>query len=198
MTEFLLGLGLGLGAGLSPGPLQALVMTSTLRRGFGAGVRVAVAPLLTDAPIIALTVAVISTIPETGVRAIAIAGGLALVAMGIWEIVRARRNSVETGEQSGGSDDVLRGVVVNGLSPHPWLFWIGVGAPLLVAAWRVTPGRAVAYLAGFYLTIIGSKVAIAAVVAAGRQRLSTEWRYRLLVAGGSLLVVFGVLLAVRA
>jgi threonine/homoserine/homoserine lactone efflux protein len=173
-------------------------MTSTLRRGFGAGVRVAVAPLLTDAPIIALTVAVVSTIPEAGVRAIAIAGGLALVAMGIWEIVRARYNAVETGEQSGGSDDVLRGVIVNGLSPHPWLFWIGVGAPLLVAAWRATPGRALAYLAGFYITIIGSKVAIAAVVAAGRQRLSTEWRYRLLVAGGSLLVVFGVLLAVRA
>ena len=198
MTEFLLGLGLGLGAGLSPGPLQALVMTSTLRRGFGAGVRVAIAPLVTDAPIIALTVALISTIPEARVRAIAIAGGLALVAMGIWEIVRARRNSVEMGDQSGGGDDVLRGVIVNGLSPHPWLFWIGVGAPVLVTAWRVSPGRAVAYLSGFYLAIIGSKVAIAAVVALGRKRLSTEWRYRLLVVSGTLLVIFGILLAVRA
>lgn len=187
-----------MGAGLSPGPLQTLVVTSALRRGFGAGVRVAIAPLLTDAPIIALTVAVVSTIPDRGVRAIGIAGGLALVAMGIWEIARARRHSTEESEMSAGSDDVLRGVIVNGLNPHPWLFWIGVGAPLLVTAWRVTPGRALAYLAGFYLTIIGSKVAIAGVVAVGRQRLSIEWRYRLLLAGGALLVIFGLLLALRA
>ncbi len=198
MTEFLLGLGLGLSAGLSPGPLQALVVTSTLRNGFGAGFRVAVAPLITDTPIIALTVAVVSTIPEGGVRAIAIAGGLALVAMGIWEIAHAQRNSTEVTGQASAGEDVLRGVIVNGLSPHPWLFWIGVGAPLLVTAWRAAPGRAFAYLAGFYLTIIGSKVAIAAIVAAGRQRLSTEWRYRLLVTGGALLIIFGIALAIRA
>lgn len=197
MTEFLLGLGLGLGAGISPGPLQTLVVTSTLRGGFGAGVRVAIAPLLTDAPIIALTVAVISTIPESTVRAIAVAGGLMLVAMGAWEIVKARGNAAAESE-SARSDDILRGVLVNGLSPHPWLFWIGVGAPVLVTAWRVSPGRAVAYLVGFYLTIIGAKIAIAAVVAAGRQRLSTEWRYRLLVGGGAVLVIFGVLLVLRA
>ncbi len=197
MTEFLLGLGLGLGAGLSPGPLQTLVVTSTLRGGFGAGVRVAIAPLLTDAPIITLTVAVISAIPEGTVRIIAVAGGLMLVAMGGWEIVKARGNA-EQGGESARSDDILRGVLVNGLSPHPWLFWIGVGAPVLVTAWRLSPGRATAYLVGFYLTIIGAKVAIAAVVAAGRQRLSTEWRYRLLVGGGGLLIVFGVLLALRA
>ncbi len=88
--------------------------------------------------------------------------------------------------------------IINGLSPHPWLFWIGVGAPLLVTAWRVAPGRAVACLVGFYLTIIGAKVAIATAVAAGRQRLSAEWRYRLLVTGGAALVIFGVALAVRA
>jgi len=173
-------------------------MTSTLRRGFGAGVRVAIAPLLTDAPIIFLTVAVVSTIPERGVRAISIAGGLALVAMGAWEIISARRNSADADEITGTGDDVWRGVIVNGLSPHPWLFWVGVGAPVLVAAWRVAPGRAFAYLAGFYLAIIGSKVVLAAVAAAGRQRLSTQWRCRLLLAGGALLIVFGILLAIRA
>ena len=36
---------------------------------------------------------------------------------------------------------------------------------------------------------------IAGVVAVGRQRLSTEWRYRLLLTGGALLIIFGVLLA---
>ena len=35
-----MGLGLGLAAGISPGPLLALLISSTLERGFGAGLRV--------------------------------------------------------------------------------------------------------------------------------------------------------------
>ena len=198
MTELLLGLGLGLGAGISPGPLQTLVVTTTLRRGFAAGVRVAIAPLITDTPIVALSVAAVSSVPEGWVRGIAIAGGLALVAMGSWEIIHARRNSSVEVDQAPASQDVLKGAVVNLLNPHPWVYWIGVGAPILVTAWRDTPARALAYLAGFYVTIIGAKVVIAAIVAASRHRLSSEWRYRLLLAGGALLVSFGVLLAIRA
>lgn len=198
MTEFLLGFGLGLGAGISPGPLQTLVVTTTLRKGFGAGMRVAIAPLLTDTPIVAISVAAVSSVPDSWVRAIAIAGGLALVAMGSIEIARARRHSALEDEPAGSGEDLVKGAVVNLLNPHPWIFWVGVGAPILVTAWRDTPARAFAYLVGFYLTIIGAKVVIAAVVAAGRHRLSNEWRHRLLVGGGSLLIAFGVLLAVRA
>jgi len=198
VTEFLLGLGLGLGAGISPGPLQALVVTTTLRRGFTAGVRVAIAPLITDTPIVALSVAAVSSVPESWVRVIAIAGGLALVLMGSWEIARARQNATQESEVAGSGQDIVKGAIVNLLNPHPWVYWIGVGAPILVTAWRNTPGRAVAYLLGFYITIIGAKVVIAAIVAAGRHRLSPEWRYRLLLVGGCLLVAFGVLLAIRA
>lgn len=197
MTELLLGVGLGLGAGISPGPLQTLVVTSTLRSGFGAGVRVAVAPLLTDTPIVAASIFAISSVPETWVRSIAIAGGLALVAMGAWEILHARANASRT-EESGATSDTLKGVVVNLLNPHPWLFWIGVGAPTLVTAWRDSPGRGLAFLIGFYTLIVGTKIALAAAIAAGGRRLSPGARYWLLIAGGSLLAAFGVLLAIRA
>jgi threonine/homoserine/homoserine lactone efflux protein len=43
----------GLSAGLSPGPLMTLVIAETLKRGIPAGIRIAVAPLITDLPIIA-------------------------------------------------------------------------------------------------------------------------------------------------
>ncbi len=197
MTELLLGIGLGLSAGISPGPLQALVVTSTLRSGFGAGVRVAIAPLLTDTPIVAASVFVISSVPETWVRGIAIAGGLAIIVMGGWEILNARSHARRT-EEVGPSRDMLKGAIVNLLNPHPWIFWIGVGAPTLVTAWRDTPGRGLAFLIGFYTFIVAAKVAIAAVVAAGGTRLSTEARYWLLVAGGALLIGFGTFLVIRA
>ena len=41
MRYVLLGLTLGLGSGISPGPLLALVISTTLARGFKAGARVA-------------------------------------------------------------------------------------------------------------------------------------------------------------
>ena len=197
MTELLLGIGLGLSAGISPGPLQTLVVTSTLRAGFGAGVRVAIAPLLTDTPIVVASVLAISSVPESWVRGIAIAGGLAIVVMGIWEIAHARANSERT-DDAGGASDMLKGVIVNLLNPHPWIFWIGVGAPTLVTAWRDSPPLAIAFLAGFYTLIVGTKVVVAAIVATGGKRLSPNARYWLLVAGGALLVGFGIFLAIRA
>lgn len=197
MTELLLGAGLGLAAGISPGPLQALVVTAALRSGFGAGVRVAIAPLLTDAPIVAASVLALAAVSDNALRMVAIAGGLAIVVMGLWEVRNARANSTLT-DQASASGDMLKGAVVNLLNPHPWIFWVGAGAPTLVTAWRTAPARGIAFMVGFYVLIVGSKVAIAGVVALGGHRLSPGARYVLLVAGGGLLVAFGLLLALRA
>jgi threonine/homoserine/homoserine lactone efflux protein len=193
MTELLAGLSLGLGAGISPGPLLTLVVTTTLERGFAAGSRVAVAPLLTDAPIIALTVAVVSSVPDTALRGLGITGGVVVAGMGLWTIVMARRPIAET-EHVAPSVDLWRGVVVNVLSPHPWIFWIGVGAPLLVSSWRDAPERGIAFLVGFYFLLVGSKLVIAWLVARAGRRLGSVARTRLLVAGGLLLVAGGAVL----
>jgi len=75
MTELITAFTFGLGAGVAPGPLQAIVITSTLQRGFGAGWRVAMGPLLTDTPIIALSIAVLSTLPGGALDGMAIAAG---------------------------------------------------------------------------------------------------------------------------
>lgn len=60
MIGFLLsGILLGLSGGLAPGPLLTLVASETLRHGARAGVRVALAPLLTDLPIVLATVSLL-------------------------------------------------------------------------------------------------------------------------------------------
>ncbi len=193
MTELLVGLSLGLGAGLAPGPLQALVVTSTLERGFGAGLRVAVAPLLTDAPIIALTVVFVSSISDSAMRLLGISGGLIVIGIGAWTVLTVHR-AAEPTDVDPGAKDVWRGVLVNAVSPHPWIFWIGIGAPLLVSAWRRSPGFGVAFVVGFYVLLVGSKVVIAGVVAAGRSRMGARLRSRLVVGGGLLLMVAGIAL----
>ena len=54
LTAALGGAALGLTGGLAPGPLTALVMTQTLRHGTGEGVKVSLAPVITDGPLLLL------------------------------------------------------------------------------------------------------------------------------------------------
>jgi len=56
MLNFLgIGLILGLSAGFAPGPLLTLVISETLQYDLKAGVKVALAPIITDLPIIIFT-----------------------------------------------------------------------------------------------------------------------------------------------
>ena len=159
MDTLLLGLTLGLGAGFAPGPLLVLVVDAALRRGFAAGARVAAAPLLSDAPIIALCVLVLRELPEDVLAGLSLAGAL-VVARLASDVLRD-----DGAEPSSGARDLRRAVLVNALSPHPWLFWITVGGPLLVDAGDRSAALAVAFLAGVYATLVGAKVVLAAVTA---------------------------------
>jgi threonine/homoserine/homoserine lactone efflux protein len=189
MAEIATALAVGFGAGISPGPLLALVLTSTLERGFGAGLRVALAPLVTDAPIVAAAVAVVGSVDSTSLRALGITGGVVVIGLGGHTLWAAGRPPSE--RELPASYDLWRGVVVNLLNPHPWVFWFTAGAPLLVAAWRRSPLVALLFLMVFYGMLVGSKVVVAWVVARGGRRLTERWRRRLLTAGGLALVAGG-------
>ena len=194
MKELLLGIGLGLGAGVSPGPLLALVLTNTLKRGFGAGLRVALAPVLTDAPIVVTTLLAVDGLPDAAVRALGGAGGVYLLWIGGRTLVHARAATLAEAEGAATKGDVWQGVVANVLSPHPWVFWLSVGAPVLSTAWERAPGRGVAFLVGFYGLLVGSKVILAGMVAAVRRRMVERW-YRLgLAVAGAMLAVAGAVL----
>ena len=62
----------------------------------------------------------------------------------------------------------FKGVTTNLLNPHPWLFWLTVGAAILAKAMARSWLVAAAFLFGFYLLLVGSKVGVALL--AGRSR----------------------------
>lgn len=200
MNYLLAGITLGFAAGISPGPLLTLVISRTLERGLGAGVRVAIAPLLTDLPIIAISMTVFAGLPPTIESALTIAGALFIFYLA-WEILRdARHAHLASAEAAAGAAtaDIWRGMLVNFLSPHPWLFWIGVAAPLLTSAWERSVWAAVGFLAGFYGLLVGSKVLVAFGVAGGRRFLNNAWYRRVLVFSSLLLMFFGAALLWQA
>ena len=159
------GILLGFSAGLSPGPMLALVLAQTLRHGPREGCKIALTPLVTDAPIILVAMALATKLaqlrPLLGIVSIA---GAVFVLYLAWESVRPVRQAAEASAERPRS--WFKGIVTNLLNPHPWLFWLTVGAAILAQAqsWLVTA----AFLFGFYLLLVGSKVMVALL--AGRSR----------------------------
>ena len=174
-----------------PGPLHTLIMETSIRRGFGGGAVVAFAPPLADVPVIPIALLVVGSMSDGIVRWLSFAGGLFVLWLGFDTIRNARQ---DIAEDVSARSDLRRGVVTNLLSPHPWLFWLTVGAPILVTAWADNPARALAFLGGFYGLLVGTKVGVAYVASHGRRLEGTPWYARLLVASGALLLVMGVLL----
>ena len=181
---------LGLGAGLSPGPLLTLVISESLRRGAAAGVRVALAPLVSDLPIIILVLLGLGRVAPTGMLPgiLALAGGSLVIWMGVGELRSTGDVAVESRVQT---HPLRRGVWVNVLSPYPYLFWLGVGGPILLKAWDHKQGAPFVFLGSFYLLLVGSKALLAC--AAGRMVFLGSKGYRItLRVLGLLFCLFGL------
>lgn len=55
-----------------------------------------------------------------------------------------------------------KGIAVNFLSPHPYLFWLSVGGPLITKSNTENGLPApLFFLMGFYLLLVGSKITLA-------------------------------------
>jgi threonine/homoserine/homoserine lactone efflux protein len=183
---------LGLAAGLSPGPLLALVLAQTLRHGFIEGAKTAAAPLVTDIPIILLSLVVVGEAARLFLLlpVIGSIGGVYVLYLG-WSTLRGQAPEVDEGAPPA-PRSLIRGTLVNALSPHPWLFWLTVGGPTMVRARGSGLAAPIAFTTLFLALLVGSKVVLAALVARFRTALSGRaypWTLRVL---GLLLGLFGL------
>jgi threonine/homoserine/homoserine lactone efflux protein len=164
MIHFLtIGAALGLSAGLAPGPLLTLVISETLQHGVKSGVKVALAPLITDLPIILLTfftLVKLSNLHDV-LGVFSIVGGLFLLFMG-YDTMHPKRLELNTYVKKPRS--LVKGILANALNPHPYLFWLSVGAPTMVKAMKTSTMAPLAFICGFYTLLLGSKVLLAIVV----------------------------------
>lgn len=194
MIHFLsIGIILGLSAGFSPGPLLMLVISETLRHGTRSGIRVALAPIITDLPIILVTLACLVKLSAYHdiLGIISLAGGMFVLFTG-YEAIRTRE--VELVLPTEQPRSLLKGVLTNILSPHPYLFWISVGAPTLNRSLSIGIAPFVAFIASFYLALVGAKIILA--IAVGRSRLFLSSRLYLYIMRflGCLLTLLAVML----
>jgi threonine/homoserine/homoserine lactone efflux protein len=173
MLEFLVtGIILGLSAGLAPGPLLALVIAEGLQHGIGAGIKVSLAPLISDPPIILVTVILFTKLgaAQSVLGGVSLAGALFLFSMG-YQNLHTTNLSLQAGNTHGGKP-LFKGVLANALNPHPYLFWLSVGGTYLTQAMSLGLTAPVLFLAGFYTCLVGSKVVLAILVGRSRSILN--------------------------
>ena len=192
---FLFALSLGLGAGITPGPLSSLVIYESLRNGWKSGACVALAPLVADVLIVGLTLVVLHQLPPATLPVLSLIGGSYVCFLGRETL----RTTVALSPGTGGAGSLFlsfcKGLLVNLLNPHPYIFWLTVGGPLVTDnAYHNTWPPIMAFLLGFYGCLVGSKVLIAVLVHGGRARLQgAGYRIALRLCGVALLL-FGLML----
>ena len=157
------GIGFGLAAASQPGPFQTYLISQSIRRGWRRTLPSALAPLLSDGPIIALCLLALSQVPKwmeqvlygvSGVFILYLAGGALLA----WRSPPAAEAPMqEVGLPIG------KAVVMNMLSPGPYIFWTLVTGPILVAGWRQSPAYGLAFMGGFYGMLVGGLATIVLV-----------------------------------
>ncbi|MCF8052438.1 MAG: LysE family translocator [Desulfobacterales bacterium] len=192
-VSFLSGLLLGLAAGVAPGPLLTLVVSQTLRFGTAEGLKVALAPLLTDLPIVLVSVLLLSRLADSGkvLGAISLAGSFYLGFLA-WEALRTK--PVKNDFSNADPKSWRRGALVNFLNPHPYLFWMTVGGPLILKGMEKDPSSPLLFVAGFYILLVGSKLLLAGIIGRYRGFLSSRAYVTVVRALGLVLAGIGLFL----
>lgn len=184
------GAGLGLAGGIAPGPLTALVVTQTLRHGWLEGAKVALVPVLTDGPLLLGSAAIAAALArfDAALAIVGLLGAAFLVWLGV-DNLRVRPVELEDTAPAG---SMWKALATNLLNPHPYVFWIGVGGPLVAEAWASSWVAVVGFLLGFFGALCGSKLVLAVLVGSTRGFLQGQaylWAVRAM--GVALLALAG-------
>ena len=192
ITFLLSGIVFGLAAGLSPGPLLTLVISETLKHNKKEGFKIAIAPLITDLPIIILTIFVISKLSSFNfiLGTISIMGAI-FIAYLAYESITIKGINLDL--QKVKAQSFKKGIIANFLSPHPYMFWFVVGAPTVLKAFNINILSAIFFIIGFYFCLVGSKLSVALIVEKSKSFLKSNVYIYTIKLLGLVLLVFAII-----
>lgn len=185
-----IGLSLGVTAGISPGPLMALMISETIKGGKMRGIRVAVAPLITDVPLILIITFVLRYIKNIHslLGIISLVGSFLLLYFGYRDL-QAGKIGPQTGYVR--SNSFRKGILTNLLNPHPYVFWLFIGVPFMM---KGSNTERFLFVLFFLSGIVGSKIGITFIVEKGKSFIETKHYHRIIQSLGMVLVFLGLIL----
>mgnify|MGYP000264030968 CR=1 FL=1 len=188
------GIGFGFAAASQPGPFQTYLISQSISQGWRRTLPSALAPLLSDGPIIALCLLALSQVPIWMAQVLYAVSGLFILylawgALRAWRAWRAPRAQEPVAQDA--ALPIGKAVVMNMLSPGPYIFWTLVTGPVLIAGWRESPVYGLSFLGGFYLMLVGG-LAIIVVVFGLAARFGAGIQHAMLGLSAWALLAFGL------
>ena len=114
------GIGYGFAAAVQPGPFQTYVIAQTLNSGWRNTLPAALAPLVSDGPIIALVLLVLSQVPEWMQRFLYVASGLFVLYLAANAFIGWRNfGTADVAAIPSTQQSLLRAAMMNVLIPGP-------------------------------------------------------------------------------
>jgi len=172
VAYLLQGAALGLTAAAAPGPFQTYLVHQTLGGGWRYGLPVAFSLFISDPPIVIGALFILNQMPPGFIEIIRLIGGVYAIYLA-WDLWRQTRrggyketridpsNTQESESeenfpegQKSKWEPLRRGALMNLLSPGPYTFWLTLLGPLLLGAFRENSTHGVAFLLGFYGTMM--------------------------------------------
>ena len=185
------GLTLGLSATATPGPFQAFLLAQTLKNGWKRTLPATFAPLVTDGPIVFLVLLVLTQTPAWFLNILQLAGGFFILylAKGAVSTLKTAHPRLEISAETT-QQNFFKAILMNLLSPGPYLFWSVIAGPVVLEGWRQSPSLGLSFVAGFYGALIGGFVGFIILFASASQ-LGPKVSYILTLLSALALLIFG-------
>jgi len=190
----MLGIGffVGLTGALVPGPMLFATIETSLTKGWLSGPKVVSGHALIEMLIFVLIVAGFSTQAAQGaVLWISIVGGSVLVLFGIMTIKEGKHASLSGGD-SVFKSPFAAGVITSISHPYFWLWWLTVGAGLVLMGLEISLLAAFIFLLGHLMADLSWYTLVSSAFSRGKSLMSEGTYQNLLMGCGLFLMVFGV------
>lgn len=189
---FLQGLTLGLSATAAPGPFQAFLLAQALKHGWKRTLPATLAPLVSDGPIVFLVLLVLTQTPLWFLNGLQIAGGVFVLYLAKGALAALKTPvTIPENPTLANHQNFFKAVLMNSLSPGPYLFWSVIAGPVVLEAWRQSPGMGLSFVLGFYGALIGGFVAFVVLFATASQ-LGPKINFFLRLVSAVALMIFGL------
>jgi len=179
------GMGLGFSASAMPGPFQSFMVSESLLKGAKKTWLLAFVPLISDIPIVVITMLALNQTAAWFLSSLRVVGGVFIIYLA-YSAFKESKQTAQTTEVK--PINILKALSINFTNPNVWIYWTTIGASLVITNWHNNKALAVLFFVSFYAAMALSNLLLIFVFA---KAAKNHGRLRNLLLIASILILLG-------
>ncbi len=196
MLEIIEMLGIGFSVGLTgallPGPMLFATIETSLKQGWTSGPKVVFGHAVIEIALFIIIASGLSSFKtQKTILWISIIGGAVLIIFGILTIKEAKHASL-TGGNTIFKSPIAAGFITSIFHPYFWLWWLTIGAGLILMGLEISLIAAIIFLVGHFAADLSWYTLVSTTVSQGKSLMSQTTYQHILICCGIFLIIFGI------